>query len=550
MNDIYFMQEAIKEALKARELMEVPIGAIIVKDNKIVGRGYNRKETLKDATLHAEIIAIKDACKNLGGWRLPNCTMYVTLEPCAMCAGALVNARVDRLVIATSDEKTGACGSVLNIAQNQFLNHQINIEYGVCEDECKFILKGFFKDLRKTKDKKSYVEGDKAVKEKIKNIVDNISEEIIKLSNDIYDNPELGDEEYESCKLHVELLKKHGFTVEENYLNEKTGFKAEYKSKKEGPTVAYMAEYDALPGIGHGCGHNMLGATSTGAGITLKNLLDEIGGTVIVFGTPAEETNGAKVSYAQKGAFDKVDVAMVCHPLAVHQRSGTSLAMEAIQFEFFGKTSHAASSPEKGINALDGVINTFNSINAMRQHMRSDARIHGVIVDGGKAANIVPDYAKAQFYVRAKTKKYLLELVERVKNCARGASLATGAKLEISNYELSYDNLVTNQKLSDLYCDKLSQLTDAKIHDQDSSFGSLDAGNVSHICPTIHPYFSITPDKNIVGHTIEFAESTRTPYAYENMKIAIAALAMTGAEVITNKELLKEIKEEFNKAEK
>ncbi len=388
------------------------------------------------------------------------------------------------------------------------------------------------------------------MKEKIKSIVDNIADEIIKLSNDIYDNPELGNEEYNSCKLHVELLRKHGFNVEENYLDEKTGFKAEYKSKKEGPTIAYMAEYDALPGIGHGCGHNILGATSTGAGITLKNLLDEIGGTVIVFGTPAEETNGAKVTYAEKGAFNNVDVAMVCHPSTVHQRSGTSLAMEAIQFEFYGKTSHAASSPEKGINALDGVINTFNNINAMRQHIRSDARIHGVIADGGKAANIVPDYAKAQFYVRAKTKTYLIELVERVKNCARGAAIATGAKLEISNYELSYDNLVTNKKLSDLYCENLSKLTDAKIHDQDNSFGSLDAGNVSHICPTIHPYFSITTDESITGHTIEFAEATKTSYAYEQTKIAIQALAITGAEIITNKELLNEIKEEFNKAEK
>lgn len=155
MNDTYFMKEAIKEAHKAKELMEVPIGAVIVKDNKIVGRGYNRKETDKDATLHAEIIAIKDACNNLGGWRLPNCTMYVTLEPCAMCAGALVNARVNRLVIATRDNKTGACGTVLNIAQNSFLNHQIDIEFGICEDECTFILKEFFKDLRKIKGEKN-----------------------------------------------------------------------------------------------------------------------------------------------------------------------------------------------------------------------------------------------------------------------------------------------------------------------------------------------------------------------------------------------------------
>lgn len=151
MNDKYFMNEAIKEAMKARELMEIPIGAVIVKDNEIIGRGYNKKETGNDATLHAEIIAIREACQNIGAWRLLNCTMYVTLEPCAMCAGALVNARIDRVVIATKDEKTGACGTVLNITQNKSLNHQLELEFGVYEEECKTILQEFFKDLRKMK---------------------------------------------------------------------------------------------------------------------------------------------------------------------------------------------------------------------------------------------------------------------------------------------------------------------------------------------------------------------------------------------------------------
>jgi len=147
------MNEAIKEAMKARELMEIPIGAVIVKDNEIIGRGYNKKETGNDATSHAEIIAIREACKNIGAWRLLGCTMYVTLEPCAMCAGALVNARIDRAVIATKDEKTGACGTVLNIAQNKSLNHQIELEFGVCEDESKDIIQEFFRDLRDFKRK-------------------------------------------------------------------------------------------------------------------------------------------------------------------------------------------------------------------------------------------------------------------------------------------------------------------------------------------------------------------------------------------------------------
>lgn len=151
MDDIDYMNEAIKEAMKARELMEIPVGAVIVKDNEIIGRGHNKKETAKDATSHAEITAIREACQNIGAWRLLNCTMYVSLEPCAMCAGALVNARIARLVIGTRDEKTGACGTVLNIVQNESLNHQLELEFGVCEDECRSILQEFFKDLRRTK---------------------------------------------------------------------------------------------------------------------------------------------------------------------------------------------------------------------------------------------------------------------------------------------------------------------------------------------------------------------------------------------------------------
>lgn len=154
--DDLFMKEALKEANKAYEINEVPIGAVIVRNGEIVGRGYNQKETLKDATLHAEISAIRDACKNLGGWRLPGCTMYVTLEPCAMCAGALVNARVENLVVGTRDLKTGACGSVLNIVQMEKLNHQIDVQFGMLEEECTSLIKKFFSELRKQKNKNDY----------------------------------------------------------------------------------------------------------------------------------------------------------------------------------------------------------------------------------------------------------------------------------------------------------------------------------------------------------------------------------------------------------
>lgn len=390
------------------------------------------------------------------------------------------------------------------------------------------------------------------MKEKIIELTQNLEEELVELSEKIYENPELGYQEYKSSKLHVDLLKKYGFQVEEGYKGIETGFRAEYDSKKEGPTVAFLVEYDALPGIGHGCGHNILGATSTGASIVLKQLIDEIGGKVVAFGTPAEETSGAKVVFVDEGAFDDVDFAMMAHPNFAYNRSGKSLALEPIEFEFTGKTSHAAAAPEKGINALDAVINTFNAINALRQQTKSDARIHGVITNGGDAANIIPDKAVAQFYVRAKTKTYLDELVEKVKNCAKGAALGAGVEIKISNYELSYDNLVTNHIMDDLFVENLIKLgiSEDDIKDPREGYGSVDAGNVSHVCPTIHPYFDITNDENIAPHTREFASCTLKGYAYGNMKITIGALALTAAEILKDEELMKKIKEEFEKAEK
>jgi amidohydrolase len=383
----------------------------------------------------------------------------------------------------------------------------------------------------------------------VTNLTQDLRQELIEISEYIFENPELGNEEFKACKAHVDILKKHGFEVEEEYLGIKTAFKAVFDSGKKGPTISYLSEYDALPGIGHGCGHNLLGTTNTGAGIVLSKLIKDLKGKVIVFGTPAEETNGAKVDMTLKGAFDDIDIAMEVHPGSKHYKSGASLAMEAIQFTFKGKPAHAAASPEKGINALDAAINTFVNINALRQHIQSTARVHGIIKEGGKAANIVPDLAVAQFYVRATTKTYLNELVDKVKNCAKGAALATGAELEIINYELSYDNLVTNQALLDTYCKRILDMGVEEIHDSKSSYGSLDIGNVSHVVPTIHPYFGIC-EEDIPAHTVEFAQATKTKMAYDSMIQTIGALVLTAIDILQNDELLDRIWEEFKNTDK
>ena len=376
--------------------------------------------------------------------------------------------------------------------------------------------------------------------------VEMIKEELLHISQYIWNNPELGHEEFKACETLTNSLKKHHFNVELSICDLPTAFRATYDSGIKGPTIGYMCEYDALPEIGHACGHNLIATMGLGAGIALSKVIEKTGGKVIVFGTPAEETKGGKVTMAEQGIFDELDVAMMVHPSSNYQKSGTSLAMDAIQFEFFGKTSHAAASPEKGVNALDAVIHTFNGINALRQHVTSDARIHGIIPEGGKAANIVPDYAVAQFYVRAKTRSYVNELVEKVKNIAEGSALMTGAKMKMSNYELSYDNLLTNETLSTSFTNALIELGVKKneILEESKGYGSLDMGNVSLVCPSIHPYVKIS-DIPCPGHTIEFRDAAISEKGQQAMILAAKAMALTGLEVLTNIELLTKIKEEF-----
>ncbi len=386
------------------------------------------------------------------------------------------------------------------------------------------------------------------MKKKIEMLYEEYAGDLHKLSKYIYENPELGRKEVKAAKAHVEILKGNGFHVDEGVLGIETAFIASYTSQKKGPKVAFLAEYDALPEIGHGCGHNILGAASTGAGLLLKEFIDEIGGEVWVYGTPAEETDGAKVDMAKAGLFDNLDVAMAVHPTGKkHIKSGTSQAMEAIRFEYHGKTAHAAGMPHEGINALDGVLNLFNTINAMRQQVKDGDRIHGIISKGGEAANIIPDYAAADFYVRSDTRKNLGELVERVKNCAKGAAMATGTQVEISNYEYTFEDLVTNEKLSEVYVDNLKMLGVDDIGEGKET-GSTDMGDVSYCCPVIHPYFPIS-GQELIGHSIEFAEATQSEEAKKGMKEAVMAMVLTGIQVIKDEKILGEIRDEFSQIE-
>lgn len=368
--------------------------------------------------------------------------------------------------------------------------------------------------------------------------------ELEALSTYLYEHPELGNKEYKALEKHVDFLKSKGFQVEKGYIDIPTAFKAVYDTHKAGPTIAFLSEYDALPGIGHGCGHNMIGTISSGAAILTSQNIGDLGGKIIVFGTPAEENNGAKVDMVDQGVFDDIDIVLMAHPSNETTVEIESLAMEALQFVYTGKSAHAAACPEKGVNALDGVIGLFNNVNALREHILSSARVHGIISEGGIAANIVPDRAVAQFYVRAKTKNYLHELIQKVKNCAEASALATGASLEISNYEKSYDNMVAAPLLAQLVRNQFSVAGIKDIKAGRASLGSADAGNVSHVCPTVHAMFAIA-DESLAGHTKAFADATQSGQALSMMEKVTKAFALASLELLASPSLVEEIKDEY-----
>jgi len=358
-------------------------------------------------------------------------------------------------------------------------------------------------------------------------------------------HPELGHEERLAATRLTEELAGLGYKVEHRPLGLPTAFIAEYRSGKPGPTAALLAEYDALPEIGHACGHHLICTMALGAAAGLRAVLEETGGTVRVYGTPAEETKGAKVDMAAAGLFDDCDFALMAHPYHAFERSGTSLAMDALQFEFHGKSAHAAANPEQGVNALDAVIQLFNAVNALRQQTPAHARIHGIISHGGLAPNMIPDYAAARFYTRAATRAAADELTRRVNACAEAAALATGCRLAISNYEYSYDELRTNEALSAAFTANLvaAGIAPEAIRGSEDH-GSLDLGNVSLRCPAIHPYIQVV-DAPCSLHTVEFRDAAQTGRALEAMVFGATMLAFTACDVLVRPELAARIRKEF-----
>jgi len=367
--------------------------------------------------------------------------------------------------------------------------------------------------------------------------------ELSELSLKIHANPELGFHEVKAAAWLTQYLVESGFAIKQGICELPTAFRGSYGQGR--PAIAILAEYDALPKLGHACGHNLIAACAVGAGVASKPVIDQFGGSILIIGTPAEELGGGKAIMAERGAFADIDMAMLVHPGSHDTATTQALACQALEVEFFGKAAHAASRPETGINALEAMLQSFTAINSLRQHIKDKARIHGIITDGGEAANIVPAHSAGIFLVRAEDETYLENLKQRVINCFSGAATASGARLEYRWGEARYSPLRNNLTLAQVFRRNMQSLRrKVKLFDPSNAFGSTDMGNVSQLVPSIHPIVSIAPKGDSV-HSPQFASAAASEAGIQGLLDAAKALAMTVTDLVANPEIVNKIKEEF-----
>ena len=365
------------------------------------------------------------------------------------------------------------------------------------------------------------VEGKNAVR----NEVDRLADELVDLARRIYERPELAFEEHFASELLAKRLAGAGFEVERPVAGLETAFEARF-ANGDGPTVALLAEYDALPGIGHGCGHHLIAGASLGAGLALRAHPEAFRGELRVLGTPAEEAGSGKVVLVEAGRFDDVDAAMMMHPDRVNVVSDGCLAVRELRMAFRGRAAHASSCPERGINALDACIQTFVALSALRQHMPPLTRVHGIITHGGERPNVVPEFAEALFFVRAADETTLAELLEKVCACARGAATATGATVTFTE-GAGCRPLDPDPLLASWWRENLASFG-LPVTERDREMGSTDMGDVSQVCRAIHPYLAVADAGACVDfHTREFTELAGRDRAWKAMLDGAKLLAMT-----------------------
>lgn len=376
--------------------------------------------------------------------------------------------------------------------------------------------------------------------------IDREREALVALSLALHADPETAYQEHRASERVSAFLRERGFAVERPYGGLATAFRAEASGAREGPTIAILAEYDALPDIGHACGHNLIAMMGAAAAVGASEVLGGLAGRVAAIGTPAEEGGGGKVALVRSGAFEGVAAAMMAHPSSRTLPGRTSLASNRVELEFRGKASHAAAQPDRGINALDGLIQTFNAVNAMRQQLRPDARVHGIITSGGSAANIIPEYAAGKFSVRARDRVYQQEVLRRFIACAEGAAAATGTAVTVNVDENSgYENMVPSTPLAERWAEHVSALGIEVLRAaEDERMGSTDMGNVSQIVPAVHPYIAIAPE-GTPGHSTAFRDAAATPEAHASAIAAAKALALVAADLLAEPALLARAQAEF-----
>ena len=387
-----------------------------------------------------------------------------------------------------------------------------------------------------------------AVKDLVGPAVDRLAADLETLSRQIHDHPELGYQEVQAAAWLAEFLDKRGFKVERGVAGVETAFRATIETG-DGPTIAIMCEYDALPGIGHACGHNVIAAAGAGAGAALAAIRDRLPkGRVEVIGTPAEEGGGGKVKLINGGVFQNVDAAMMIHGFDRWIMHQDLLGIVRTGFEFTGKAAHASADPWEGVNALDAVIQTFNNVSMLRQQIRPESRIHGIVTSGGAAANIIPEFASALFYVRAAELDYMWALQKRVIACAEGAAKATGCTVKVlAQPDNAYEPMKRNNTLLELFRANARTLGVAEAPESRERMGSSDVGNVSQVIPAIQPMVQIAPEGTPI-HSRAFEEAAIRPLARDGMLTAAKVMAMTTCDLLGNPALVKEARREFDAA--
>jgi len=371
--------------------------------------------------------------------------------------------------------------------------------------------------------------------------VADLEELLLAVSHDIHAHPEVGGEEHHACELLVATLRDRGFEVEHPVAGLDTAFVARRQLAGRGPRVAFLAEYDALPKLGHACGHNWIAATSLGAALALAEAAASCAGEVLLIGTPGEENLGGKVIMAAQGVFDHVDAALMTHPSRHTQVDRTSLANCPIEVVFRGRSAHAAADPQAGVNALDAAVLLLVAVDQLKRSLRDDARVPGVITHGGEVANVVPERAEARFSLRAADKTYVDFMRQRLEECARGAAIATRCEVSTRLYEPQYLELVSNPVLVTLFREELARLGLEETAAQARGMGSLDIGNVSHLVPAIHPDLAIA-EGHVGSHTPAFCDAAISPRADAMIAVAAEALAATGLRLLEDPDLVADAK--------